>query len=79
MDPVYPDPMRQSGVKGFVDIVWIVGIDGKPTAIEVIDSSHMAFVDPAVDALKKWKFRPAGKDGMTMALKVRQKIMFNQK
>ncbi|MBT7866986.1 MAG: energy transducer TonB [Opitutales bacterium] len=79
MDPVYSDRMRQSGVKGFVDIVLIVGIDGKTTAIEVIDSSYMAFVDPAVDALKKWKFRPAGKDGMTMALKVRQKIMFNQK
>jgi outer membrane biosynthesis protein TonB len=66
-------------VKGFVDIVWIVGIDGKPTAIEVTDSSHMAFVDPAFDALKKWKFRPVRKDCMTMALKVRQKIMFNQK
>ena len=79
MDPVYPDRMRQSGVKGFVDVVWIVGIDGKPTAIEAIDSSHMAFVDPAVDALKKWRFRPAEKDGMPMALKVHQKIMFNQK
>ncbi|MBT5815923.1 MAG: TonB family protein [Opitutales bacterium] len=79
VDPVFPDRMRQSGVKGFVDIVWVVGIDGRPIHISVVDSSHAAFEGPAVDALRKWKFKPAEKDGVPIALKVRQKIEFNPK
>ena len=79
VDPVYPDRLRQAGVKGFVDIVWIVGVDGKPSAIDVVDSSHSDFEIPAVDALKKWKFKPAKRNGVPVALKVRQKIEFNSK
>jgi protein TonB len=79
VDPVYPDRLRQAGVKGFVDIVWIVGVDGKPSAMDVVDSSHSDFEIPAVDALKKWKFKPAKRNGVPVALKVRQKIEFNSK
>lgn len=77
VDPVYPDRLRQAGVKGFVDIVWIVGVDGKPSDIDVVDSSHSEFEFPAVDALKKWIFKPAERNGVPVALKVRQKIEFN--
>ena len=79
VDPNYPDRLRQAGVEGFVDIVWIVGVDGKPTDIDVVESSHSGFELPAVDALKKWKFKPAKKNGVPIALKVRQKIEFNRK
>ncbi|MDE0769758.1 MAG: energy transducer TonB [Opitutaceae bacterium] len=79
VDPVYPDRLRQAGVKGFVEIVWIVGVDGKPSAIDVVDSSHSEFEILAVDALKKWKFKPARRNGVPVALKVRQKIEFNPK
>jgi protein TonB len=47
--------------------------------MDVVDSSHSDFEIPAVDALKKWKFKPAKRNGVPVALKVRQKIEFNSK
>jgi len=75
--PEYPDSLRKRKLKGFVDITCIVGVDGRPKDLDIISSSHVAFEAPTLEAVKKWRFRPAEKDGVPMELKVRQRIQFN--
>jgi protein TonB len=43
---------------------------------QVEKSSNPAFEKPAVDALKKWKFKPAKQDGTPVAIKVSIPIKF---
>ena len=43
---------------------------------QVEKSSNNAFEKPAVEALKKWKFKPAKQDGNPVAIKVSIPIKF---
>jgi len=77
VNPIYPDLLRRNKVKGFVDLEWTVGVDGKAIDIRIIDSSRKEFEVPSIEALRKWKFRPAEKEGVPVKMKVRQRILFN--
>ena len=79
VNPIYPDELRKNNVSGFVELFWTVGVDGKAKDIDIVSSSRREFELPAVVALKKWKFKPAEKDGVAVELKVRQRIQFNPK
>ncbi len=78
-DPVYPDLLRRSGVSGYVEMEWQIGVDGRAKDINVLSSSRYEFEIPAVEAVKRWRFKPAEKDGNTVAAKVRQRLLFNPK
>jgi len=77
VDPLYPDFLRRSGVSGFVELEWQIGVDGRTRDVDVISSSRYEYEIPAVEAVKRWRFKPAEKDGEPVASKVRQKVLFN--
>ena len=77
VDPVYPDMLRRSGISGFVELEWEIGVDGRARDIDVISSSRYEYEIPAVEAVKRWRFKPAEKDGILVVTKVRQKVLFN--
>jgi protein TonB len=56
----------------------VVGTDGKVQSPKVAKSSHSAFEQPALDALKQWKFEPGVKGGQRVACKMRVTITFKQ-
>jgi TonB family protein len=59
VQPVYPDAARTSGVEGTVVLHAVVGMDGKPLSLQVMNGQ----VDPqlaraAIEAVSQWRYAP---------------------
>lgn len=74
--PQYPGELRRQKLEGNVLIKFIVTADGKVDKATVIETDHPAFVKPALDALRRWKFEPAVRGGKRVASFRRQSILF---
>jgi periplasmic protein TonB len=73
--PQYPDSQRAEKTTGIVSVVCIVDESGKVISAIVSKSSHVDFEKPALDAVLKWKFKPALVGGKPV--KVRFTIPFH--
>ncbi len=62
-DPEYPEGARKQKISGTVVLSLIVGIDGIPHDITVYKKLGYGLDEKALEAVRKWKFRPAVKDG----------------
>lgn len=60
--PLYPILMRASGMRGEVVVDFYVDIEGRVQNAFVARSLNPAFDDPALEAVRKWRFEP-GRDG----------------
>lgn len=56
--PQYPWIMRASGMRGDVIVDFVVDIEGRVRNAFVHRSLNPAFDDPALEAVKKWRFEP---------------------
>jgi TonB family protein len=56
--PIYPFVMRASGMRGEVVVDFIVDIEGRVRNAFVVRTLNPAFDDPALEAVRKWKFEP---------------------
>jgi protein TonB len=74
--PEYPFEMRREGVNGVVTVKVTIDEHGAVSSTEVVKSSNPAFERPAVDAVTKWKFKPAKVDGKAVETKVIVPISF---
>jgi protein TonB len=74
--PVYPTAMRGKKVEGVVTLIFVVDSDGKVVNPRVEKSSQNAFDDPALSAVKKWKFEPGLRGGQRVPCKMRVPIRF---
>jgi TonB family protein len=77
VQPVYPLALRRSGNTGEVLVGFVVDEKGQVRDAAVKRSNHPAFEEPALEAVRKWKFKPATKDGKPVQSKVMVPIVFN--
>jgi TonB family protein len=70
----YPRAARQKKVEGEVMVSAVVGANGRVQEVTVI-SGPPELHDAAVDAMKKWRFKPFQLDGR--AVEVESKFVFN--
>ena len=63
VDPEYTDKARKAKLSGSCRLSLIVETDGKPSNIRVSQSLGMGLDEKAIEAVKKWRFQPAMKDG----------------
>ena len=75
--PRYPVEMRQEGTGGIVTVKCTIDEKGNVVEPTVEKATHEAFVQPALDALKKWKFKPARRDGAVVSMRVSIPIQFS--
>lgn len=68
--PKYPQNLRRDGVMGIVVVACTVDTHGNVANPQVIKSTNDGFNQPALEALKQWKFKPAQQDGTPVARKV---------
>src|SRR2546430_1297810 len=66
--PEYPTELRRDGVSGIVMVKCTIDEQGNVVDPQVEKSSNNAFDQPALTALKKWKFKPAKQDGTPVAI-----------
>jgi TonB family protein len=60
--PVYPLAARSLGVKGTVSLVATISVTGEVSAVRVV-SGDQVLRQAAVDAVKRWRYRPATLNG----------------
>ncbi len=68
--PVYPMELKRQGVTGMVTMAITVDEKGNVADPVVKKSTIPDFEKPAVEAITKWKFKPAMKDGKPVAVQV---------
>jgi protein TonB len=74
--PTYPPELRRAGISGTVVLMFIVRADGSTSNVTVERSDNPAFEEPAIRAVRKWRFEPGEKDGKAVNTRVRIPIPF---
>jgi len=75
--PVYPMQLKRDGTTGLVALTCVIDEKGEVLSVKVSRSSHPGFDNAAMEALQKWKFKPAKKDGKAVKVKVTIPFRFN--
>lgn len=78
-EPNYPYELRQAGVSGWVRVQFIVDSQGNVRQPRVDSSSHREFEQPAVDAVRNWRFEPGYKDGEAVNTRVLAPVNFSSR
>jgi TonB family protein len=76
-DPEYSEEARKVKQMGVVVLSVVVGPDGNPRDIKVIRALGMGLDEKAIEAVKKWKFEPARKDGKPVSVLVSVQVDFH--
>jgi len=74
--PQYPAELRRSRVRGTIHILFVVDRNGRVVKPKVQSSSHPAFVKPALETVRRWRFEPGKRNGRTVQVKMRVPITF---
>jgi protein TonB len=75
--PKFPDDMKRLGTSGLVTVSCMIDEKGNVSEPKIVKASNDAFAEPAMEALVKWKFKPAKKDGAAVAIRVNIPVQFN--
>ena len=75
--PTYPKELKREGVSGMVTVSITVDENGAVQNPVVKKSTRPEFEEPALDAVSRWKFEPAKKDGKPVAVQVVVPVKFS--
>jgi protein TonB len=76
--PRYPRDAQRRGIGGTVLLRVHVGPDGAPAGIDLVQGSGSHSLDrAAVEAVRRWRFAPAMRDGQPVEAAVQVPITFN--
>ncbi len=74
--PDYPPTMKQSGAGGSVLVEFDVDTTGRVVRAGAIRYTDREFADPAVRAVRKWKFEPGRRNGKAVPFRMAVPIEF---
>ena len=74
--PVYPWDLKLAGVVGLVRLIGLADESGTLQDIKVVDSTDDRFTNAALDALRKWTFTPALRNGKPVPMRIVVPIRF---
>jgi protein TonB len=75
--PEFPSAARERALSGWVDVQFMVLIDGSVSDISVVGADPAgAFEQSATDAVRKWKYRPILRDGQPINQRARVRVRF---
>jgi protein TonB len=75
--PEYPYELRRDGIAGVVTLSCVIDEQGNVTQLAIEKTTNPGFNNSALDALKRWKFKPARIDGNPVAKRVVIPLRFN--
>jgi protein TonB len=59
VEPAYPEAARRAGIEGTVELEVSIDAAGRVAEVEVLRGLPMGLSDAAVDAVRKWTWKPA--------------------
>lgn len=74
--PTVPAAFKLTGAAGLVTLNFLVDDKGNVQEPTVVKSSHPELEEPALVAIKKWRFKPARKEGNAVSVRVTIPIKF---
>jgi protein TonB len=75
--PDYPYAMKQNGSSGSVTVEFDVDAGGRVTRAEALSYTDREFVEPAVRAVRKWRFEPGRRNGKAVPFRMTIPIEFS--
>ena len=75
-NPEYSEEARKSRTQGTVVVSVIVDAAGNARNVRVVRSLGMGLDQKAIEAVERWKFQPAIKDGYAVAVRVNVEVSF---
>jgi protein TonB len=76
-EPEYSEEARKVKQMGVVVLRLVVGPDGNPRDIQVVRTLGLGLDEKAIEAVRKWRFEPAKKDGKPVAVSVNIEVNFH--
>jgi TonB family protein len=77
-DPKFPDLSPDAEQQGTVVMLLGINTKGRVEVVRVLRSDERAFETSAVSMVKKWKFRPAEKNGHAVPVQVTVEMKFEK-
>jgi periplasmic protein TonB len=77
-DPKFPNLPPDAEPRGTVVLLIGVNTKGRVEAVRVLRSDEAAFEKSAVATVKRWKFKPAEKDGRPVPVQVTVEMKFQK-
>jgi protein TonB len=74
--PAYPAELRKAKIDGSVTLAFVLNEAGRVEEPRVENSSRPEFEKPALDAIRKWRFKPGMKDGQPVRTYIRVPMRF---
>lgn len=74
--PIYPYSERAGGFRGEVVVEFTVTASGDVRDAEVRQSNNLNFNEPALEAVRPWKFEPGSIDGRAVNARMRVPMVF---
>ncbi len=75
-DPEFSEEARKAKYQGTVVLWLIVGPDGRTHNIRIHRSLGMGLDEKAIEAIRRWQFEPARKDGKPVAVQINVEVNF---
>jgi TonB family protein len=75
-DPEYDNKARKAKYQGTCLLSMIVGTDGLPYEVKVARALGKGLDEKAVEAVTKWRFQPAMKDGQPVPVQINVEVSF---
>ncbi len=77
VDPVYDPQALREKVEGFVLLYAVIHQDGKVDSVRVVKGLNSQLDENAMNALRRWEFQPATRNGVPVALEAVVQIPFS--
>jgi periplasmic protein TonB len=76
-EPSFSEEARKAKAQGVVVLLLVVGTDGQPYNIRLGQSLGMGLDEKAVEAVSRWRFRPATLNGQPVATQIAVQVDFH--
>jgi len=76
-EPAYPPDAREKKIEGSVVLGFTVNHEGIPQSIQVKKSLYPSLDQAAVEAVSRWRFEPAMKNGEPVSMWMEAEVTFN--
>jgi TonB family protein len=76
-DPEYSETARIAKYQGVMTLGMIVGADGIPRDVWVVRKLGLGLDQKAIEAVRRWKFEPATRDGELVAVHINVEVTFH--
>lgn len=75
--PRYPPELRRKKLEGTVYVLFVVDREGRVVDPQIERSSDVAFEQPVIEAVKRWRFEPGTRNGQKIQSRMRLPIRFS--